>query len=689
MPATATAQDIPAAGRSLFDILTTVETPDGPRLQVPFPFEKLRSLVKTAGALSDHDVAETLLPLGRSLQRQAAAPDFFTSPRLVLGVVGAPVNADPATALIMKDRLYLGYQPKAEILEVISFNERAGRFEFQIVENYARGKKSRTLQARRSLCLGCHQNAGPIFSDPPWSETPANPAIATRLTKTRGAAPPSSSEITKARQSAAMLHRSAAAANRLLHAARYWSGACSAPRAAPHCKVHLLSTSLEHRLSGRRSFGQGNFPTRRETEIFHQESLRDAWPAGFVIASPFITDIDPSRPADDAAQKRADPLTERPAFGILDVADPGTNNQIIELLGDFFTNGNIRWLENALLNLAEDVGAQRHVLQVPCTFTSTAVRNVERAWRFTCVGRAPGFPRMSGTVTTDGSTIPRIQIDELSIELLDYRRLSTQIVTQSRDSSGERKLTLRPTDPATGLRPRNGDGWVIASVDLSWPGAVASSKLGFPETGVVAAFTIIDDIKRFRTTLGTLSSYKMAGAKHAVTEGSFRRHEIMRALAIRLGRSVPDWCCEPAADLPPPIAAAKPAAMTVTGLSTGPGPAHPSLQAFHRACGACHAGRAAAPANFLHGSSERQIQAIAGCAPRISRRLKQWETTNRQLPPMPPPSELTTLGMTPEQWLESSDYRRIQRFTTGLAVPDAGQGIVEYRALPDCAPPGP
>ena len=678
MASRAAGEDIPATGRSLFDILTTVQTPEGPRLRVPFPFDKLRSLVITAGGLSGKDVSETLLPIGRSLQRDAAAPDFFAFPRRVLGVTGEPANPDPAATLVMRDRLYLGYQPKSETLEVISFNEEAGRFEFQIVEDYAPGKKPRTVQARRSLCLSCHHNAGPIFSDPPWSETPANPVIAARLAKAARAPVPGPANIEANRRSVETLHRSIGEANRLPHASRLWSGACTAPNTARYCKANLLSTVLEHRLTGRRSFGQGDYMIRRESEIFLQETQRYAWPDGFEVASPFIGDIDPTAPGDDAARKTADPLADRPALGVLDVADSAANEEIIELLGDFFTDSDIRWLEKALFNLAESVGAHRRVVRIPCAFGPVSSGGSGPLIGFTCVGQVPGFPTMIGRLPSDRSGQAPVLIDKLSIELLQYRGLLATVEATPVDRSEVHGLTLRPVDPATGLQPRTGEGMVFASVELIRPTP--------GENGGEAIFTIVDDIKRFRTTIGTLSSFRLPGSQHPVTQGGLRRAQILRALAIRLGQPVPDWCCQPATGLPPPTTAVEPAALSIAGLSTTPGPAHPSLQAFHRVCGACHAGQAARPANFLFGSSERQIHAIAGCAPRILGRLEQWGTKAPQVPAMPPRSELAKLGQTPQQWLESSDYRRILRFTETLAVGDGVRHTANYRALPACAP---
>lgn len=526
--------------------------------------------------------------------------------------------------------------------------------------------------------ISCHHNAGPIFSNPPWSETPASPIVSARLAQAKGTPAPEPHQIAAHRRSAEALHRSVGSANRLLHASRYWSRTCAAPNTARHCRVNLLSTVLEHRLSGRRSFGQGDYLTRRESEIFLEETQRFAWPNGFEIATPFIGDIDPTIRVDRQDHATADPLTSRPMLGALDVSQSNANNEIFELLGDFFTGADIRWLEKTLSNLAEGVGAPRRVIRVPCAFKPISSDGGESSGVFTCIGRVPGFPSMVGRLVPGGSGTSRVLIDRLSIELLEYRGLVAPVETPPSDRAGAGRVTARPIEPATGLQPRTGDGWIITSVNLPWP----SPRQGAGE----AIFTIIQDIKRFRTTIGTLAGYRLPGSSRAVTDGGLRRREFMRALAIRLGQPVPDWCCGPAPGLPPPTPPVEAARLTIAGLSTAPGPAHPSLQAFHRVCGACHAGRSAAPPNFLFGPSERQIQAIAGCAPRILARLEQWKSKVPRLPPMPPPAHLARSGVTPEAWIASADYRKILRFTSALG----GQAFVplmtDRKDPPACAP---
>ena len=168
--------NLPVAGRSLFDVL--FERDDG--YQVPFPFSAL--LANIEGHLEPGKTPiRVLIPLGRSLQREAAAPLYFTYPRVVVAIDAEPRH-EPGTAnVFLRSLLFLGYQEKAKTIEVISYNDEAGRFEFQTVRNYGQGLVPRVTYAERGLCTACHQNGGPIFSETPWSETDDSYNISLRI----------------------------------------------------------------------------------------------------------------------------------------------------------------------------------------------------------------------------------------------------------------------------------------------------------------------------------------------------------------------------------------------------------------------------------------------------------------------------------------------------------------------------
>src|SRR5205085_1943491 len=141
-PLGAPGDDLPSEGRSLFDLLL------GGNAELPDTFEKLVHLIPGESAGS-------LLPDGRSLQRKAVPKELRGRfPRVVKFFKSGPGA----------DRLFLGYQEKANTVEVISYNELARRFEFQLVRDFGPGLRPRVVYAQRSLCLKCHQNRGPIFS---------------------------------------------------------------------------------------------------------------------------------------------------------------------------------------------------------------------------------------------------------------------------------------------------------------------------------------------------------------------------------------------------------------------------------------------------------------------------------------------------------------------------------------------
>jgi hypothetical protein len=178
---------LPPGGRSLFDFLVTRSEGGRKVYDVPYPFAALTRRI--AGRLGEAAVGPplkmVLIPRGRSLQRDAARPDFFRFPRAVVAVDAEPRVGPGQPGVLLKDRLYLGYQEKANVIEVISYNEAAGRFEFQVVRDYREGGTPSVLYANRALCMTCHQNAAPIFARPLWDETNANPGIAALLAAER------------------------------------------------------------------------------------------------------------------------------------------------------------------------------------------------------------------------------------------------------------------------------------------------------------------------------------------------------------------------------------------------------------------------------------------------------------------------------------------------------------------------
>ncbi len=264
--------DLPVAGRSLFDSIAA----DG----VPFPFEALvRKIERRAGCKVGRCVSSVLIPLGRSLQRAAAAPDFFASPRVVVAVTG-----EGQGAMFSKDRLYLGYQERANLIEVISYNEAAGRFEFQLVRNYRVGGTPELVYASRAVCTACHQNHAPIFARQVWDETNANPRVAAALAGTDHSPAALRTEI-----HGALIQRgvdipnaiddATDRANLLSVTERIWRTACDSA-----CRAQSLTAALQYRLSGERDF---------EAKPPIAARFAAQWPGGLAIPNPDIPNRDP------------------------------------------------------------------------------------------------------------------------------------------------------------------------------------------------------------------------------------------------------------------------------------------------------------------------------------------------------------------------------------------------------------
>lgn len=282
--------DLPPVGRSRFDLLVG-------NTQVPYPFPRLVNLINRqmqtdAGGLPPLKV--TLIPLGRSLQREAGAPDYFHFPRVVAAADGISKPGIPP----LKDRLFLGFHEKGGVIEVISYNDAAGRFEFQVVRDYRKDKTPQVFYARRSLCLACHQNAAPIFARPLWDETPANPAIAARLRDAR-------SDFYQVRLTgtdiAYFIDTATDRANLFSVWQTLWQTGCGQAATGDRCRMQAFAAALDYARSGTLP-APGDLPTL-------DSGWKTCWPHGLAIPNPDLPNRDPLAALQDPV---TDPLLLRP-----------------------------------------------------------------------------------------------------------------------------------------------------------------------------------------------------------------------------------------------------------------------------------------------------------------------------------------------------------------------------------------
>lgn len=157
--------------RSLFDHL--VAQADG----VPWPFEKLVALLAKQDPSGGAPLS-LLIPDGRSLLKGQAD---YAHPRVLVAADFQAPGTPASLGLAPRGQLFLGFTEQANEIEVISYNEAAGRYEFQLVQDYRANGARRLVYAQRAICESCHQGGTPIFSVRPWNETNGQPETAAKI----------------------------------------------------------------------------------------------------------------------------------------------------------------------------------------------------------------------------------------------------------------------------------------------------------------------------------------------------------------------------------------------------------------------------------------------------------------------------------------------------------------------------
>lgn len=132
--------------------------------KIPFPPQKLVEGLLALEPASK--VTAAIIPYGRSLERTATD---FRAPRSMF------LWQDDASRAPF--RLFVGYTPNAEQLEVISWNWQRRQYDFLVVTDYVEGKTPRVVRPPRGVCTSCHQASTPMFAAVPWAESTFNATI--------------------------------------------------------------------------------------------------------------------------------------------------------------------------------------------------------------------------------------------------------------------------------------------------------------------------------------------------------------------------------------------------------------------------------------------------------------------------------------------------------------------------------
>jgi hypothetical protein len=554
----------PAQGRSLFDHLFTDVVDGRPVYAVPFPFD---ALLERLNERSAGNVRAVLIPLGRSLQRGAAYPDFFESPRAVAAIVGNGPASDASAPL--ENRLFVGYQERSAVIEVISYNETAGRFEFQIVSNYRADSEPDVRYAARSTCLPCHQSHGPIFSRPLWDETNANAEVGARLAAVQqtffGVPARIGVDVPDAFDTATDR------ANRLSVWQKIWIDGCGRGAAGVDCRADLLAATLRYVLAGGRHL-RGPDGERGRIAQTLRARWTEAWPGGLAIPNPDIPNrrlslshyargpLDLPGPlqlgeplsrteiaALAAVLPEHEPITPRPPLEVWHAADFGDArvDELVAGLASFLTPRDAALLD-ALLSARREDGP-RTALDIPCRTRSSARANAGSAERYqVACGSADTGARLDATLLLDpraaaDGAVGRGTVHRLSLPGGERLRASTLTVARTAGGTPQR-LDLRVAAGPAGLRTAAGDAIL----------RVALVRGNASDENATLSIEIAHDFADVLDGIERIAARARAGDSDALDAMPFRRRALLAELFAALNGTYPGGCCDEAA-MPPAL----------------------------------------------------------------------------------------------------------------------------------------
>jgi hypothetical protein len=596
--------DLPRAGASLFDLITA--DAQG-RRQIPFPFERLIARVESAAGCSEPDpcTRSVLIPLGRSLQRVAAFPDFFAHPRVVSAVVAA--GRGPS---LLRDRIYLGYQDRTDLIEVISYNETLARFEFQLVKNYRADSTPQVVYAPRTVCIACHQNHGPIFSRQVWLETNANPLIATRLEQQHvdfhGVAARTTTDAANA------IDDATDRANRLALVQRLWRDGCGDQPSGARCRTLALIAALQYGLTGERAYDSRSSEFQRDVVETLGRNARSRWPAGIAVPNPDIPNRDPlaftqSNASISLANVSAqfEPLLPRQPLEIVGPSARELSDQLVRGLAQFWSDADVEALDRAIGYRDSKAVAAERSIEIPCSVESSGDR-----LRFVCVNKpassshvaAADAAELAGTVMRTGGSLDTVSVGDAE----PIRHLRVDAVNHAQGESHSVLMTVHDGKRTARLP----DGAAIRLISLQWTGPVSDKRFQ-----AVATMAIRDDFThvadRVEVPAGPVRSVWMAQMT-----ARLRGEAAVTSQAVAPTAQTDELASQPlvAATLP-----------------------------FEAECGSCHHTAQRSPPNFLTGSARRVNASLTSCAPRILVRMAMHDVPAAQRAKTPMPPESTVL----------------------------------------------
>jgi hypothetical protein len=264
--------DLPPEGtRSLFDHIIAQNN------GLPFPFNNFITLLTDLHPDNKQPLM-LMIPDGRSLLKGQANHHL---PRILIAPDFQEENTLVGLGKVTPGQLFIAYVEAADEIEVISYNEAAGRFEFQLVQEYCEGCIPKIVYAKRAICLTCHQGGTPVFSQRPWNETNGQLAIAHAIKDARNNASHYwGAPIQQTLATPERFDELTDVGNFFVASQRVWLDGCG--EAGNDCRRQLLSLALRY----------ADQPGQFNIESQHVKKLTDLWADSFPKAGIIVPESD-------------------------------------------------------------------------------------------------------------------------------------------------------------------------------------------------------------------------------------------------------------------------------------------------------------------------------------------------------------------------------------------------------------
>ncbi len=582
----------------------------------------------------------------------------------MVAVTGAPDSGLGPIGIPLKNRLFLGYQPRSETLEIISYNETARRFEFQVVRDYGSQREPRAGYSRRALCASCHQNQAPMFPDAGWGETTADRAVARRL---QNLGPEFHGVPVNDDRSVTAIDIAADEANLLPVYQRLWSEGCTATVAGEvaRCRAGALLAMVQYRLSNSAGFDReaplyadGYLPVQRRNWI-------DRWPDGLLIPNSNLPDRAPlMSPSPSVVPVALDPLRPRPPMARWEVSASRDLERLVRGLSRELPDRHISLLDRHLRQA--DGGTGRRELTAPCSVVRRGQSGRTQLYQIECghgSGQDATFKLQAQfQLTPDGNA--EGEAGSLELDASNYARRTLKGGVEAAEASVQVDLLILGNDGVTSIRAP--DGNKIESFKLAWDRAVPDSAARFEAVG-----TLVIDAD-FQPVIATLEQLaENTTSESPLLDDRFDGIKISGWLLSRLGILSDPLCCEAKLAPEPHLdvdAGSTEAALSIELEHRGP------LRTFSRYCGACHTSDTSNPPGFLYGDGEAMLSALKHCAERIYLRLSMWglAADEQVVPPMPPVQGLSLVRTTADEWRRGESLERLTTYVEGLIMEEGG-----------------